>query len=355
MKRIFTFLKDLCSNIFLNKKYDLFYIIENANWVTDWEGKNITYVLNQSNLIRCKISSTHLGLRDKIIHFGSVDTFIAKNGLKNVHPSNKIILTWFHIVPDDERAKFIPQLNSKTHIIHTASRITRNKLIQFGAQASKVIIIPLGVDTSRFHPISQEEKNVLRKDLRIKKDSIVIGSFQKDGNGWGKGLTPKFVKGPDIFCKVMGVIARTHPLHIILTGPSRGYVKKNLNQLNIPYSHIYVKNPEEVARYYQALDLYVICSREEGGPKALLETMASGIPLVSTRVGMAPDVIQDGVNGFLVDVEDIQGLVQKSLKVSGDQMLSKNMVKKALETMRQYSSLELAKRFYYEIYKDLIK
>ena len=65
---------------------------------------------------------------------------------------------------------------------------------------------------------------------------------------------------------------------------------------------------EGVARLYAALDAYVVPSRQEGGPKSVLEAMASGVPIVSTRTGQATELILDGKNGRLVEVEDAEAL-----------------------------------------------
>jgi len=56
-----------------------------------------------------------------------------------------------------------------------------------------------------------------------------------------------------------------------------------------------------VAEAFRAMDGYLMCSRYEGGPITLLEAMASGLPTVATRVGLAEELIQDGVEGYLVD------------------------------------------------------
>ncbi len=50
----------------------------------------------------------------------------------------------------------------------------------------------------------------------------------------------------------------------------------------------------------------MIASRQEGGPKAALEAMATGVPLVTTRVGQAADLVEDGANGWMVEVEDVE-------------------------------------------------
>jgi tyrosyl-tRNA synthetase len=101
----------------------------------------------------------------------------------------------------------------------------------------KIVVVPLGVDTKVFYPADEKEKLVIREKLGISKDSLVVGSFQKDGVGWGNGSEPKFIKGPDMFCSVIEHLAEKYPIHVILTGPARGYVKNRLFQANIPYTY----------------------------------------------------------------------------------------------------------------------
>jgi glycosyltransferase involved in cell wall biosynthesis len=76
----------------------------------------------------------------------------------------------------------------------------------------------------------------------------------------------------------------------------------------VPYKHLYLSSYPEVGRLFQALDVYIVTSRQEGGPKAVLEAMASGVPLVTTRVGQAMDLVQHEGNGWMVDSEDVEGL-----------------------------------------------
>ena len=71
----------------------------------------------------------------------------------------------------------------------------------------------------------------------------------------------------------------------------------------------------DLIELYHALDLYLMTSREEGGPMALMESMASGVPVVATSVGMAPDLIVDGVTGGLAASEDVEGLVDRARSI----------------------------------------
>jgi glycosyltransferase involved in cell wall biosynthesis len=127
-----------------------------------------------------------------------------------------------------------------------------------------------------------------------------------------------------------------------------------LEAAGILYTHKYVEHYYDTAEYFRVLDLYVIGSREEGGPKAILEAMASGVPIVSTKVGMVPDVLQDGMNGFVVEVEDVDALFQKASRVLGDKSLRDSIVTNALATANNYEISDTIRQYYEKIYKNLL-
>ena len=78
---------------------------------------------------------------------------------------------------------------------------------------------------------------------------------------------------------------------MLLTGPSRGYVKAGLDRARRAVPPRVLPDVDAVARAYDAIDVCVVASREEGGPRAVLESMATGVPLVTTRVGQAADLV----------------------------------------------------------------
>ena len=93
-------------------------------------------------------------------------------------------------------------------------------------------------------------------------------------------------------------------LFVLLSGPSRGYVKKELEKINVKYKHINFSNYEDLIKLYKCINVYLISSREEGGPRAIMESFASKTPLVSTNVGQAVDMIENNINAFKVDQID---------------------------------------------------
>ena len=226
--------------------------------------------------------------------------------------SNKVVFDYFHGDPSIS-PRFRPLF----------SRICRRRDAFSGIRVShsgveeiflnegfegKVFRIPLGVDLDWFTYQNSRNRREIRQELGISDQSVVVGSFQKDGEGWGEGLSPKLIKGPDIFLKAIEVLKTQVPnLFVILTGPARGFIKTGLEKLSIPYKHLFV-DYSQIGKYYHALDVYLITSREEGGPKALLEAMASGVPLVTTRVGQAIDLVDHQKNAWIVEVEDYEAV-----------------------------------------------
>lgn len=349
MQRITIILNILTNTVlnFLSKKESIYYVTENADWVIKEIGLSL-----QKYIPNFLITTTYRGIRNSIVHFSSFNVFISNNGIKLPHKSNKIIVTIFHIVDGDKRNNFIASADKYVSFWQTSCNITKNKLIELGASAEKIILIPIGIELKYFSTLDYDKKMEKRKHFEIPSESIVIGSFQKDGNGWEEGLEPKLIKGPDVFCDAIEKLAKEQSIFVFLTGPARGYVKQRLKTAGIPFYHEFLKDPNDVAQYFQLCDLYIIASREEGGPRALLESMASGVPLISTKVGMAPDVIQNGINGFLVDIDDVEMICSQAHYIINNNAIREKIINNALETIKTFDYKLLANLYSAHLYKE---
>ncbi len=352
-KKKFLFLNKIV-DILRSLKADLIYVVEGRNWVIYWEGKYITENLKKLKLMNAEITTENLA-NNQIIHFGSINCLIKNNQLIKLKKSNKIIVTWYHIDPKDKRIKLIPILNKYIDIMHTSNQITKNQLLEYGLDEKRIVVIPIGVDLSHFKILSEEKRKAIKRKFNLPENKIIIGSFQKDGVGWGDGLKPKYVKGPDIFCEVVKNLNEKYNIHVFLTGPSRGFVKKKLSDYNIPFTHIYLKNYPDVMECYNVLDLYIVTSRTEGGPKALMECMATGVPIISTKVGMAPEIIKNEFNGFIADIDDINQIIVYAEKIMTNDELRNSLIRNGLESVKKYDYIKISKQYYSKIYKHLIK
>jgi glycosyltransferase involved in cell wall biosynthesis len=125
------------------------------------------------------------------------------------------------------------------------------------------------------------------------------------------------VKGPDVLLAAAERLRERVPeLFFLLTGPARGYVKQGLDGLGIPHRHLLLPDVESLSQAYHAIDVCLVSSRDEGGPRAVLEALATGVPLVTTRVGQAADLVRHGENGWMVPIEDAEGLAIWTIHVA---------------------------------------
>ena len=329
----------------LIKNTKVTYITDSADWVIKDIGQSLKKEIKEFNL---HITTTSFGLRNSTIHYGSIGTFLGKSKIKLPHSSNKIIVTWFHVLPNEDRIDLVHEADKYVNIWHTSSRVTKKKMIALGLTKEKIILIPLGVNFDYFNILNKQNK---KDSIGIPSSKIVIGYFQKDGDGWGDGNKPKLIKGPDVFCNVVEKLSQKYEIYILLTGPARGYVKNFLRNKNIPYRHDYLKDSNQVSNYYKACDLYLVTSREEGGPKSILESMACGVPLISTKVGMAEDIIKDGLNGFLVEIEDVDSIYNRACYLIDNQDLRMSLINNALKTVKKYDWSNIGNQYNEKIYK----
>ena len=220
-------------------------------------------------------------------------------------------------------------------------------VLETGIAAQKLHRIPIGIDADLFSAATPRARLAARREFGLPEQAFVVGSFQKDGVGWGEGLEPKLIKGPDVLLAAAERLRERIPgLWFLLTGPSRGYVRAGLERLGIPYRHRFLPGTEAVVAAYHAIDLCIVASREEGGPKAVLESMATGTPLVTTRVGQATDLVRHGVDGFMVDVEDADAIASWSAHVAeapAEEL--ERMRAAAVETVRENSDSGLRPRW----------
>ena len=191
---LYFLLLESIKNYFLKKKV-VFHIIESGDWAVSATADSLGEFF--SDLYR--ITSCYYGIRQSIVHFGTVNILLKNNDFRLPHPSNKLVVTWYHIAINDERIKFLQEASQHVDLWHTTNCIAKEKMVSFGIPEDSIVIVPLGVNLKLFSQVTEDQKIKIRQKLGIPLNKVIIGSFQKDGNYWGEGLEPKLVKGPDIF------------------------------------------------------------------------------------------------------------------------------------------------------------
>jgi glycosyltransferase involved in cell wall biosynthesis len=282
------------------------FVVEEADWAIRRVGTGVRDGIETFRPGTVGLTTNAGGARRQIVHFGSQYMWVGWGHL--LGRSNRYVTSFFHGKPEDgpEVARHIDAfLASEKRLskIVASNSLLRTRLEGWGVAPDKIAQIPIGVDTKLFAPPDEAARAAARQRFGVPEGAVCIGSFQKDGVGWGDGMEPKLIKGPDLFVEAVRILARDLPVYVLLTGPARGYVAAGLEAAGIPFSHDYVRDYADLRHAYYALDLYLVTSREEGGPMALMESMSSRVPVISTPVGMAPDLIEHGRTGWLTEIE----------------------------------------------------
>lgn len=172
---------------------------------------------------------------------------------------------------------------------------TRAEAISFGIPAERVHLIPNGVDGREFRPASQEERNAARRALALDCRNVVlcVGRLSPEKNPIG--LLEAWV-AIDSKAREGALLA------LVGDGPDRAPVYARAQAPEIARTVHMAGQRSDVATWYRAADLCVIPSVNEGLSNAMIEALASGLPVISTRVSGSSILLEVPVTGLVVDV-----------------------------------------------------
>ena len=210
--------------------------------------------------------------------------------------NKKVVLTEHHIVPEkfgENEKKVFLYRDQFVDAYHVPNKFTCDFIRSMTTKP--VYVIGYWFDPNVWYP---EDKLECREMLGLSNDKFIVGSFQRDTEGGTR--SPKLEKGPDVFCNYLERLDRKD-LHVLLGGWRREYVIDRLNTAGIPYTMMEKAPIDTIRKMYNACDLYVVGSRHEGGPQALYEAAAMNVPIVSTNVGTASQVLS---SACIIDMEN---------------------------------------------------
>tara|TARA_Y100000389_G_C17449664_1_gene513892 strand:- start:1627 stop:2538 length:912 start_codon:yes stop_codon:yes gene_type:complete len=213
-----------------------------------------------------------------------------KNIRKKYLLNKKVICSIYHIdftkfSKDEEKDFYLrDKFVSEYHVI---SHKTKEQVRQMTDK--KITSIPFWVNQNIFFEI--KDKNRIKEKYGLDKDKYYIGSFQRDTEG-NDLKSPKLIKGPDRFVEIVkSKFLENKKIEVILTGKRRQYVINELKKLEIPYKYLEMVNFQSLNELYNILDLYIVSSRLEGGPQAIVECGINKTPIISTDVGVASEIL----------------------------------------------------------------
>lgn len=186
-----------------------------------------------------------------------------------------------------------------TDKIVAVSQGVKESLVKLGISASHIHVIYNGTPPEKYEYIDLNKVKALREKYHIQAGDIVIGcvSRLKEQHQILKALTK-------IDKKVKVIFVGIH---------EQAAYQPIIQQFTIPHEVYFTGSisSEDVLPYYHLFTLNILASTIEGLSQALLEAMALGVPVIATRIGGNPELIEHGKNGLLFDNNDISTLAQQ--------------------------------------------
>jgi glycosyltransferase involved in cell wall biosynthesis len=214
----------------------------------------------------------------------------------------------------------LPTLLGSDLIICASDHVSESVKKWYPVKKKIVKTVMNGVDASVFSPNAQE-RNKLRKRLSIEDKEFILmtsGSICKE-------------KGHHLAIEALNILLKhNNDLKLIIVGDGdyRISLSRLIDRLGLKSNVIltgFVPN-ESIGNYYNAADIYLIPTlRAEGLPFALIEAMSIGLPIIGSRIGGIPNIMEDGKEGFLINPGDINNMVSKVLILLKDRILREEL------------------------------
>ncbi len=195
----------------------------------------------------------------------------------------------------------------------------RDDLVRLGvAPESKFAVVRLGIELDERVGSDGARRRGTRRVLGIPEEAFVVGWF---------GRMTAVKRTPDVVRAFRGAVDEGVDARLLLVGdgPERDGLERLAHELGVMRRCLFLGYQEEVGRYYDAIDVLVLPSANEGTPVSVIEALAAARPVVATRVGGTPDVVRDGVDGFLVEPGDVDAISARLAELAGDPELRARM------------------------------
>jgi glycosyltransferase involved in cell wall biosynthesis len=226
------------------------------------------------------------------------------------------------------------------------SQAAKGLLVQAGVPARRIRVIYNGIEPRYFRDESAAAYRI-REELGIPLNAPVVGMIAR--------LSPE--KGHDQFLRVAGETAMRHPSAryvIVGTGPLAAELQQAAAALRVGDRVLFTGARRDVTALNHVIDVFMLPSREEALPLAVLEAMAAQRPVVASAVGGVPEVVVDGQTGYLFEPDDRDGFVRAVSTLLGRPDLRRDFGRRGQQRVRDRFGVDRMVRETLAYYRDLV-
>lgn len=217
----------------------------------------------------------------------------------------------------------------------------KHELMESGISPERCFFIPNGVNLDKFQPATQDAKNQLRKQLLLPEGPLVISVGRLE-----------LEKRVDQLIQVWLEIRRQYSdANLLILGT--GSQEENLKRMAAG-NVLFRGAVDNVAAYLKAADLFVLPSVAEGLSNALLEAIASGVPVVATATGGTTDIVRHKISGWLIHDYTPQNLVEGIQAFLNNESLRKDCALEGRRVVLENYSLPNTADKLRELYDSLL-
>ena len=165
------------------------------------------------------------------------------------------------------------------------------------------------------------------------------------------------VKRVDVALDVFRAIRRRVRARFILVGdgPVRPEIERRVAEYGLTGEVAFVGEEQDLVPILSAADLFLLPSAQESFGLAALEAMACGVPVVASHVGGLPEIIEDGVTGFLCPPDGVDAMADRSVEILTDVTRHASIARAAAEAVRSRYCADLIVPLYEDAYRDVLR
>lgn len=213
-----------------------------------------------------------------------------------------------------------------------------------GLPARKIRVIPNGVNVQRFRPLPEDAG--LRRSLNLPGDAFVVGIVAR----------LNVEKNHEMFLRVAARIRNSvsnAQFLIVGEGPREAILKSLCTELDLDDCVHFLGARDDIPELLSLMDLFLLTSHTEANPVSVLEALAAETPVIATRVGSVAETVLDGVNGYIVDRDDIDMMVHHAIGIQGSPSLAERLGQAGREHVVSDWSLESMVSGYESLLEEL--